>query len=128
MNNCWHIYHVYDTMICVFIHIFYMILEKRSDFFVYSCRKRLQGNPMCHSSDQKECIENYGGFCGLIISKHEYVIRLKRSCKVTWYHCSKCRQSLIPYYHTLTGTWELSKETKCGMIEFFGNFLNELRR
>lgn len=91
------------SMICVFIHILYMILRIKSYLFMHSCRKRLQRKLMCHSSDQKECTENYGGFCGQIISKHEHVIRLKRSCLVTSYYFINCRQkvktliSLLPY-------------------------------
>lgn len=105
----------------VFIHILYMILRIKSYLFMYSCRKRLQRKLMCHSSDQKECIENYGGFCGQIISKHEHVIRLKRSCLVTSYYFINCRQkvetliSLLPYTY-------FQRKNKWKWLNFLSNF------
>lgn len=105
----------------VFIRILYMTLGIKWYLFMYSCRKRLQRKLMCHSSDQKECTENYGGFCGQIISKHEHVIRLKRSCLVTSYYFINCRQkvktliSLLPYTY-------FQRKNKWKWLNFLSNF------
>lgn len=105
----------------VFIHILYMILRIKSYLFMYSCRKRLQRKLMCHSSDQKECTENYGGFCGQIISKHEHVIRLKRSCLVTSYYFINCRQKVKTLISLLPFTY-FQRKNKWKWLNFLSNF------